>query len=67
MKGIFKTLVIGALAIQTALLVIPHFWPLLYDGQELDLITWHGFGSLVDLSGPIPYLVLIPYAVITYG
>jgi hypothetical protein len=67
MKKIFITLVIITLALQALWFFLPYTWNFIYNKDELALLSWHGYGAYFDIDGPIPYLILVLYGVVSIG
>lgn len=67
MKKLFQVIVVGALALQILWFFFPYTWVYFYEGDELDLLSWHGYGAYIDINGPIPYAILIAYIIVSIG
>ncbi len=67
MKAIFKSTVLITLATYVILFCTPQFWADWYDRPIFDALSWTGYGSEIDINGPIPYFLLASYAVICIG
>ena len=63
MKSLFSIIVaISAIAYGTWFF-LPHFWGYLYDVETIEVLQWDGYGSKINIYGPIPYLIGILYLV----
>ena len=67
MKRIFQVIVVGGLAMQILWFFFPYTWVYLYSGEELDLLSWHGYGAYIDINGSIPYAILFAYIIVSVG
>jgi hypothetical protein len=46
---------------------LPYTWSYFYEGEEFNLLSWAGFNSYIDMQGPIPYLILLAYVIVSIG
>ena len=67
MKKIFTLLVSLALFFQLLLWAIPYAWPMLYNEQQLSILSLHGYGSFYDLYGSYPYILMFLYLSASIG
>ncbi len=67
MKAIFKSIILITLASYVILFCTPQFWAYWYDGPIFDALSWNGYGSKIDINGPVPYILLASYGVICIG
>jgi len=47
--------------------ITPYFWAHIYSGDKLNMLSWDGFGAMYDINGPIQYLFLVAYGVVSIG
>lgn len=67
MKGVFRYIVIGSLILYVIWFAMPYSWIYFYEGEELNLLAWANYGAKFDVEGPIPYIVLLAYTVVSIG
>ena len=67
MNKLFKNTVIGFLILLIIWYCIPFFWEHLYNDEQLNLLSWHGYESFIDIYGPIPYIIAFLYIVASLG
>jgi hypothetical protein len=47
--------------------LLPYSWPYLYDEDTVNALNGNGWGSLIDIYGPTPWLILFVYVGICFG
>ncbi|WP_396587016.1 hypothetical protein [Bermanella sp. R86510] len=67
MKKIFNVLVIVSITLYAVWYFMPYAWVYLYDSQSLDLMGWTGFGAIIDIYGPIGYVLGLVYLISLFG
>ena len=67
MKSFFSGVVFVSCVLYAAWFFFPIAWPYLYEPETIDILKWSGYGSIINLSGPIPYLIGVAYLVATVG
>lgn len=67
MRSIFSGIVIFSVAAYVAWFFMPYIWEYLYDYETLGGLQWAGYGSKINLNGPIPYLIACVYLVSSLG
>ena len=67
MKGIFRYIVIGSLILYLIWFAMPYLWIYFYEGEELNLLSWASYGAKFDIEGPIQYIIVLAYVVVSIG
>lgn len=67
MKRIFQIIVLGSLALQFIWFLLPYSWSFLYEGEELNLLSWSNYGAYFDVNGLISYVILAAYVTVSIG
>jgi len=67
MKNYFTFLVLGTLFLYAIWFIAPFFWGYLYEGETLNLLSWNGYGGVIDANGPIPYVIGLAYVIVSLG
>jgi hypothetical protein len=57
MKGIFQKTILAVGGLYLLYMALPFFWLELYDQETLEVLSWQGYGGLLDIYGPIPYIL----------
>ncbi len=56
MKEIFQKIILAVGCFYLLYIALPFFWLEIYDQETLEVLNWHGYGGLLDIYGPIPYI-----------
>ena len=67
MKNIFRKIIVGVGALYIAFMALPFFWLDIYDQETLNALTWLGNGGVLNIYGPLPYLLAIVFIVSLIG
>lgn len=67
MKGIFRYIVIGSLILYLIWFAMPYSWIYFYKGEELNLLSWANYGAKFDTDGPMPFIILLAYIIVSIG
>ncbi|MDH0894838.1 MULTISPECIES: hypothetical protein [unclassified Pseudomonas] len=57
MKGFFKKVVVAVFLLYLVYILMPYAWHLMCSQEELDALSWNGYGGWVSFYGPIPYII----------
>lgn len=67
MKEIFRYIVIGSMILYLIWFAMPYTWGYFYGREQLNLLSWANYGARFDIEGPIPYIVILAYMVVSIG
>lgn len=59
MKATYKRLIYAIAMIYMVYVAVPFFGPSMYEQEVLDALSWHGYGGVLDVYGPIPFIIAI--------
>ncbi len=67
MVNLYKIIVLFSYLIYVTFFFVPYLDVYLYDQDIFDVLSWAGFGALLELNEGIAYLFLLAYTVTLYG
>lgn len=67
MNGLFKSVVIISVVAYGIWFFIPYTWEFLYDDETRTIFQWNNYGSKINPSGPLPYVIGILYFIAAAG
>lgn len=67
MRDIFIGVVVITLVANVIWFCMPFLWAHIYETEVLDALSWNGYGAQLDMSGPIPYIFLAVFGIISIG
>lgn len=63
----FRKIVLATLVSYIVLLTLPYTWEYYYSPAVMNILSWWGYGSILDLYGYIPYAFALSYLVSLSG
>ncbi|GAB4187669.1 MAG: hypothetical protein Tsb002_13150 [Wenzhouxiangellaceae bacterium] len=55
MKAFYRKIIYSYVALYIMYLALPWLWGYIYSQVILDALSWNGYGSIIDIYGPVPY------------
>jgi hypothetical protein len=56
LKSFFQKLVLLIIALYLIYMLIPYGWQYIYSEETLNALAWNGYGGIVNIFGPVPYV-----------
>ena len=67
MTKIFRTIIVLSLTLQIIWFFLPFVWGYYNNEDQLNLLSWAGYDSMIDINGPIPYIILAAFIISSIG
>ena len=67
MVNLYKSIVLFSYLVYVLVFFIPYLDPYLYEQETRGVLSWTGYGALIELHNSVSYIFLIAYSIALYG
>ena len=67
MVNLYKSIVLFSYLVYVLVFFIPYLDPYLYEQETRGVLSWTGYGALIELHNSVSYIFLMAYSITLYG